>query len=153
MPIFSFARKKELFSREDQDVLLEAIRKAELQTSGEVRLYVENRCKYVDPLLRAAEIFWALKMDQTNERNGVLVYIALKDHQFAIFADEGIHKKTGETFWHDEVAVMKGHLGKNEVIEALRRVITDIGAALHHHFPYDAATDKNELPDDIVFGN
>ncbi|MFT3825301.1 MAG: TPM domain-containing protein [Chitinophagaceae bacterium] len=153
MPIFSFTRKKDLFAYDDQQILLEAIREAEKQTSGEIRLYVENRCRYVDPLLRAAEIFWALKMDQTNERNGVLVYIALRDHQFAIFADQGIHEKAGETFWQNEVAVMKQHLVKNETIDALKRVITDIGAALKHHFPYNAATDKNELPDDIVFGH
>ncbi len=153
MPIFSFTRKKDLFALDDQQILLEAIREAEKQTSGEIRLYVENRCKFVDPLLRAAEVFWALKMDQTKERNGVLVYIALRDHQFAIFADQGIHEKTGEIFWQHEVTVMKQHLARNETIDALKRVITDIGAALKQHFPYDAATDKNELPDDIVFGH
>src|SRR5687768_11029260 len=98
MGIFS-AKRKDFFSSEENARIVEAIRKAEQSTSGEVRVYVERRCRFVDPLDRAAEIFWNLKMDHTAYRNSVLLYVAMTDHQFAIFADQGIHEKLGNQFW------------------------------------------------------
>jgi uncharacterized membrane protein len=145
-------KKKELFSAEENTMIVEAIRQAEQQTSGEIRVYVESRCKYVDPLDRAAEIFWKLKMDHTVYRNSVLLYVAVKDRQFAIFADKGIHEKLGNEFWENEVKTLARHFSSNSYRTALLKVIHDIGLALHAHFPYDGTTDKNELPDDIVFG-
>ena len=131
---------------------MNAIKAAEQQTSGEVRVFVENRCRYVDPLDRAAEIFFSLKMDQTKDHNGVLVYVALKDRQFAVFADQGIHEKVGEPFWQKEVAAMKQCFVEEKPVAAITHVIQNTGAALKSFFPYDRQTDKNELPDDIVFG-
>ncbi len=75
----------------------------------------------------------------------------MKDHQFAIFADKGIHEKLGNEFWQKEVDAMSTHFRENHYIDALLLVIHDIGDALHEHFPFDPNTDKNELPDDIVF--
>jgi uncharacterized membrane protein len=147
-----FARRKEFFSRDEQDRIVNAIRLAEQQTSGEIRVYTESRCRFVDPLDRAAEVFWGLKMDMTKDRNGVLVYIAMKDRQFAILADQGIHEKVGQAFWNKEVSVMKKHFINARPADAIEAVITDVGQALRTHFPYDRATDKNELPDDLVFG-
>ena len=91
-------------------------------------------------------------MDATKDRNGVLVYVAMKDRQFAVLADQGIHEKVGQSFWNQAVALMKSHFVKEEPAEAIVGVVGDIGQALKTHFPYDRATDKNELPDDIVFG-
>jgi uncharacterized membrane protein len=153
MAIFSFGRKKEYFSHTEQQSILEAIRQAEQKTSGEIRIYVEDRCRYVDPLDRAAEIFWGLKMDMTKDRNGVLVYVAMRDHQFAVLADQGIHQKVGQEFWNREVELMKGHFRRAAPAEAILSVVKDVGSALQTHFPYDRGTDKNELPDDIVFGH
>lgn len=153
MAIFPFQRKKEFFSYNEQQAILEAIRQAEQKTSGEIRIYVENRCRFVDPLDRAAEIFWGLKMDMTQDRNGVLVYVAMRDHQFAVLADQGIHEKVGQEFWDREVALMTQHFRKSAPAEAILSVVKDVGTALHTHFPYDRDTDKNELPDDIVFGH
>ena len=153
MALIPFLRKKEFFSFQEKENILEAIRNAEQQTSGEVRIYVESRCRFVDPLDRAAEIFWGLKMDMTQDRNGVLVYVAMKDHQFAILADQGIHEKVGQAFWNQGVEVMKRHFKQANAAEAIVNVVKDIGNALHIHFPYDRQSDKNELPDDIVFGN
>jgi len=147
-----FARRKEFFSRDEQERIVNAIRLAEQQTSGEIRVYTESRCRFVDPLDRAAEVFWGLKMDMTKDRNGVLVYIAMKDRQFAILADQGIHEKVGQAFWNEEVSVMKKHFVNALPADAIEAVITDVGQALRTHFPYDRATDKNELPDDLVFG-
>src|ERR1700754_4248145 len=109
MGLFSLGRKKEFFSFTEQKAILDAIKQAEQKTSGEIRIYIEDRCRYVDPLDRAAEIFWGLKMDLTKDRNGVLVYVAMRDHQFAVLADQGIHEKVGQEFWNSEVELMKQH--------------------------------------------
>lgn len=153
MSILPFSRKKEFFSFDEKESILQAIRNAEQKTSGEVRVYVESHCRFVDPLDRAAEIFWGLKMDMTQDRNGVLVYVAMRDHQFAVLADQGIHEKVGQEFWNKEVALMTQHFKAAHPAEAIVQVVNDVGAALHTHFPYDRDTDKNELPDDIIFGN
>ncbi len=152
MNILPSFRKKALFSRDENTRIVESIREAERQTSGEIRVYVERRCRFVDPLDRAAEIFWTLKMDQTQHRNSVLLYVAMKDHQFAIFADQGIHERLGNAFWQKEVDAMSRHFRELHYLEALIFVINDIGRALCEHFPFESNTDKNELPDDIVFG-
>ena len=145
-------RSKTLFSRDESARIVDAIRGAEKQTSGEVRVFIESRCRFVDPLDRAAEIFWNLKMDHTAYRNAVLLYVAVKDHQFAIFADSAIHQELGNEFWQKQVNMMSRHFRENNYLEAILLVINDIGEALHKHFPYDPNTDKNELPDDLVFG-
>lgn len=152
MAAFPFFRKPDFFSPAEKEEILSAIREAEKQTSGEVRVFIESRCRFVDPLDRAAEIFWGLKMDQTHQHNAVLVYVALRDHQYAVFADDGIHKALGDAFWNNEVKTMFRHFRENRPAEALAHVITDVGKALKQHFPYQGKADKNELPDDIVFG-
>jgi uncharacterized membrane protein len=151
MSIFS-PKRKDFFSSEENARIVETIRNAERTTSGEIRVYIESRCRFVDPLDRAAEIFWTLKMDHTVHHNSVLLYVAMKDHQFAIFADKGIHEKLGNEFWRKEVEKMSRHFRENHYLDALVLVINDIGTALQTHFPYDPNADKNELPDDIVFG-
>lgn len=153
MAFFPFRKRQEFFGFDEKEQIVEAIRQAEQQTSGEIRVYTESRCRFVDPLDRAAEIFWGLKMDLTKDRNGVLVYVAMKDHQFAIIADQGIHEKVGQAFWNQEVAVMKTHFVNQHPAEAIVAVVNDIGHALKTHFPYDRTNDKNELPDDMVFGH
>jgi len=145
-------KPKSLFSPSESARIVEAIRSTEQQTSGEVRVFIESRCRFVDPLDRAAEIFWNLKMDHTVYRNAVLLYVAVKDHQFAIFADAAIHQQLGNEFWQHQVNMMTRHFKENHYLEAILLVINDIGDALHTHFPYDPNTDKNELPDDLVFG-
>ncbi|HUQ64860.1 MAG TPA: TPM domain-containing protein [Flavitalea sp.] len=145
-------KSKGLFTAEESTRIVEAIRKAEQQTSGELRVFIESRCRFVDPLDRASEIFWNLKMDHTAFRNSVLLYVAVRDHQFAIFADIGIHEKLGNQFWQNQVNMMSRHFRENHYLEAILHVINDTGQALHSYFPYDPNTDKNELPDDIVFG-
>lgn len=124
---------------------------AEKRTSGEIRLFVESKCSYVNALDRAAEIFFGLKMDKTEDRNGVLLYIAMKDRQLAVFGDKGIHEKVGTEFWNNEVKQMLSSFSKENYTEAIVKIIEQIGDALVVHFPYENE-DKNELPDDIVFG-
>jgi len=150
--MLSFFRKKDFFSAEENQLIVQAIRNAEKQTSGEVRVYVESRCKFVDPLDRAAEIFFGLKMEQTAERNAALVYVATRDRQLAVFGDSGIHQKVGESFWSGEVSKMVSEFDRENHAEGIVKVVTDIGEALKTHFPFLGEKDKNELPDDIVFG-
>jgi uncharacterized membrane protein len=147
-----FFRQKEFFSEAEKEQVVSAIQSAEKQTSGEIRVFVESHCRFVDPLDRAAEVFTGLKMEQTAARNGVLVYVALKDRQLALFGDKGIHEKVGDTFWNEEVKLILSHFNKANYAEGIAGVVRDIGDALGQYFPYDKDTDKNELPDDIVFG-
>ena len=152
MSIFPLFKTKAIFSAAENKQIVDAIRDAEIRTSGEVRVYVESKCRYVDPLDRAAEIFYTLHMNETAERNGVLVYVAVKDQQLALFADEGIHAKTGPQFWYTEVKKMLANFNRNNHATGIETVVGEIGEALYQHFPYNGETDKNELPDDIVFG-
>ena len=153
MRLFPWQKPKDFLSHDDMQLVVDAVRKAEQQTSGEVRVYIESRCRFVDPMDRAAEIFFGLRMDETKDRNGVLVYIAMKDRQLAIMGDEGIHQRVGKEFWEKEVAEMLAEFNAEHHAEGIAKVVTEIGEALQTHFPYDGKTDKNELPDDIVFGN
>lgn len=152
MSLFSFFRKKDLFDPEERLRIVDAVRNAERLTSGEIRVFVESRCSYMDAIDRAKEIFADLKMTETVDRNAVLVYAALKDRQLAIFGDEGIHNKLGYEYWSTEVKKMISNFNKENYAEGIIEVVTDIGEALTQLFPYNKDTDKNELPDDIVFG-
>lgn len=131
--------------------MVSAIRAAELRTSGEIRVFIESRCRFVDPVDRAAEVFFGLKMEQTEDRNGVLLYVAMKDHQLAVFGDEGIHKIVGSEFWNKEVEKILNEFNATHYVDGIIEIVKDIGEALVKHFPYEQE-DKNELPDNIVFG-
>ncbi len=103
MPLFSFNKKSQFFTAGQQQLMVEAIQRAEKNTSGEVRVFVESKCNYVDPVERAKEIFFNLKMDNTKDRNAVLLYMAMDDHQLALFADEGIYRRLGADYWNTGV--------------------------------------------------
>lgn len=152
MSLLSIFKPKPFFSEAETEAITDAIKASEKKTSGEIRVFIESRCKYVEPLDRAVEIFYSLKMDQTAEKNAVLVYLALKDHQLGIFADEGIHQRTGNAFWKQEVATIVSHFSKENFVTGLVTIVNEIGEVLKTEFPYQPGTDKNELPDDIVFG-
>lgn len=150
--MWPFSKKKEFFSQEDNDMIVQAIRDAEKQTSGEVRVFVESHCRFIDPLDRAKEIFTQLKMESTALRNGVIFYVAIKDKQLAVFADSGIHSATGQQYWEDVVRHILSLFNGESYAIGIKECIAKIGEALKNHFPYDSQTDKNELPDEIIFG-
>ena len=145
-------RHKKFFTEAEKKGIIEAIHLAEHRTSGEIRVYVESRCSYMDAIDRAAEIFLKLDMQKTMDRNAVLIYVAIKDKQLAIFGDEGIHTKVGDEYWQKEIQKMISHFNKEDFADGIRQCVLDVGEALQTHFPYNKDTDKNELPDDIVFG-
>src|SRR5690606_41249448 len=94
-----------------------------------------------------------LKMVETAYRVVVWVYVGINDRRMALFGDEGIFKKTDiDRYWMNEVTLMRTHFQNGQIAEGIAAAIKDIGIALHQHFPYDQDTDRNELPDDIVFG-
>ena len=146
------SRTKHFFNQQDNERIVAAIRQAEQTTGGEIRIYVESHCRFVDPVDRAIELFFGLKMEKTELRNGVLLYIALKDRQMAIYGDEGIHQKVGAAFWNREVEHILKEFNAAHFADGIVKIVTEVGNALHEHFPYNTTTDKNELPDEIVFG-
>ena len=150
--MWPFSKKKDFFSKEENEIIVRAIQDAEKHTSGEVRVFVESKCRFIDPLDRALEIFAKLKMQNTAQRNAVLVYVAIKDRQLAVYGDIGIHQKTGDDYWKAAVNNMISHFNKENYAEGIAHCVTMIGEALQEHFPYDADLDKNELPDEIIFG-
>lgn len=150
--MLSFFKKKPFFSKEENDLIVQAIRDAEKETSGEIRLFIEHKCRFIDPLDRAHEIFTQLKMEKTEHRNGVLFYVALKDRQLAIYADSGIHKAVGEQYWKEVVSHILVFFNKENYAIGIKECVLKIGEALNNNFPYDNNTDKNELPDEIIFG-
>lgn len=147
-----FSRKKKFFTDEESHLIVKAIRQAEKKTSGEVRVFVESRCSWMDAIDRASEVFFSLKMEKAEQRNAVLVYIAIKDRQLAVFGDKGIHEKVGIEYWTKVVGEMLASFNKNDYAKGIAECVIQVGDALQEHFPYDRETDKNELPDDIVFG-
>jgi uncharacterized membrane protein len=150
--IFPLFKKAPFFTEAEKLRIVEAIRAAELHTSGEIRVYVESKNMYVDPMDRAAEVFYDLKMDKTADRNAVLLYIAMIHKELVLFGDEGIYNQVGESFWSNAVKNMIAQFEGENICNGIVKCIATIGETLREKFPYDAVNDKNELPDDIVFG-
>jgi len=141
---------KDFFSDLEKEDIKQAIMNAELDTSGEIRVHIENTCTG-DVLDRAAFVFKQLGMDKTDLRNGVLIYLAVKNRRFAIIGDSGIHKVVPENYWNNIKAKMLDHFRENRFTDGLVEAIASTGLHLKKHFPYHH-DDVNELPDDISFG-
>ncbi len=143
-------RAEGFFNKAEEFQVLDAIRQAESNCSGEVRVHVENHCKG-DVLDRASVVFDLLKMQKTKLRNGVLFYLAVKDHKFAILGDAGINAKVSEDFWDEIKDFMLTYFKRNEFSFALSNGIIKAGEQLKIHFPHQGEDDINELPDDISY--
>lgn len=152
MGLFPFFKKKPFFDEAEQERIVQAIRSCERLTSGEIRVYVESKNPLVSPLDRAKDVFFGLKMEKTDLRNGVLLYMATQHKELALFGDEGIYKATGADYWNAEVKKMLAAIKESHIVDGVVGCILDVGEALKTHFPYIPTEDKNELPDDIVFG-
>lgn len=143
--------KVEYFFTETQEQeLIEAIQSAETNTSGEIRVHIEKETKK-PPMERVLEVFYFLKMDKTEQRNGVLIYIAVESKKFAILGDEGINKLVPVNFWDSEKELVLSHFKKGEFTKGLKLAIKEIGEKLVEFFPYQS-NDINELPDEISKG-
>jgi uncharacterized membrane protein len=142
-------KAKDFFTAAEQEQIVQAIRDAEQQTSGEIRVHLEERCKE-EPVQRAKELFGELKMEATELRNGVLFYLAVADHKFAIYGGAGINEKVPDHFWEDVRDLMLGHFKAHRFAQGLSEGILLAGQQLKAHFPYNK-DDANELDDSISF--
>ncbi len=141
---------KELFTVNQQKQIVAAVKEAELNTSGEIKVHIDNKCKG-DVLDRAAFVFDKLEMQKTALRNGVLFYLAVEDRKFAILGDVGINQKVPKDFWNSTKDLMIANFKKAKFTEGLAAGIKMAGEQLKKHFPYQS-DDVNELSDDISFG-
>lgn len=141
----------DFFSKEDKNKISQAIHEAEKNTSGEIRVHIEGKCSE-DVLDRATYIFEKLEMHQTKLRNGVLFYLAMQDHKFAILGDAGINQVTAEGYWDEIKGTMLTHFKEKQFAEGLAKGIQMAGEQLKEHFAYQE-DDINELSDEISFGN
>ena len=141
---------KDFFTEQEKEDIKLAIMNAELDTSGEIRVHIENTFSG-EVMDRAAFIFKQLGMNKTELRNGVLIYLAVKNRRFAIIGDSGIHKVVPENYWNIIKANMLNHFRENRFTDGLVEAIESTGLQLKKHFPHQR-DDVNELPDDISFG-
>jgi uncharacterized membrane protein len=140
---------RNFFTKEQQENIRQAIMNAELDTSGEIRVHIENTCKG-EVMDRALIVFKKLGMEKTASRNGVLIYLAVKNRKFAIIGDIAIHSLVTESFWDGTKNRMLNYFRENQFTEGLVEAITETGKKLKTHFPYQT-DDVNELSDDISF--
>jgi uncharacterized membrane protein len=137
---------------EQEKALVEAIRQAEILTSGEIRVHLEDHCPTPDPLDRAAQVFAELSMHKTAQRNGVLFYLAWQSRQFAVIGDAGINAAVPDDFWETTKENVLQLFRQEKYAGGLENGIRLVGEQLQRYFPYDAATDQNELDDSISYG-
>jgi uncharacterized membrane protein len=143
-------RVKNFFTKEQQEIIVNAIKSAEKETSGEIRVHLESKCRGNVPE-RAVKMFKKLQMHKTELRNGVIIYLAAEDKKFAIFGDIGINEKVPDNFWEDVKELMRNHFIKGEFAEGVAEGILRVGEKLKEFFPYQD-DDLNELSDEISMG-
>jgi uncharacterized membrane protein len=143
--------RRKLMKAIDVELVKKAIQEAEVRTSGEIRVSVAPF--FWGPVRRVAEkAFARLNMSRTSARNGILFFIVPSRRKFVVLGDEGIHARAGQEFWESLASILSGHFRRGEFTEGLVEAIGEAGLKLAAHFPYDRATDVNELPDDVDFG-
>lgn len=137
------------FSRKEKKQILEAVREAEENTSGEIRVHLEHKAH--GPVYgHAQKVFRRIGMTQTAQRNGVLIFLATGNKKFAVLGDVGINEKVPEGFWNDVAMIMQEHFKENKFAEGISEAVRRIGEKLKTYFPYQA-NDKNELSDNISY--
>lgn len=134
-------------SKDDELAIVDAIRQAEGETSGEIRVHIEKKASGA-AFTRATEVFHMLKMDNTKLQNGVLIYLAVDDHQFAIIGDKGINDIVADDFWDCTKDIMVSHFRNGDFKQGLIDGIKRAGEQLQKHFPWDNM-DSDELSNEI----
>lgn len=141
---------QQILSGEAKSRVENAIRMAEMATSAEIRLFAEDRCSE-NVLDHAAYVFGKLKMHETKERNGILIYIAFRDRKLAVIGDAGINVHLHSAFWDDLVHQCLESFKQGNYVGGLELLIANIGNTVKKFFPR-ALDDVNELSDSIDFG-
>lgn len=142
---------EDFLTRDEEQEIVEAIRTAELNTSGEIRVHIERSTK-LDALDRAMEVFHELKMDNTKRQNAVLIYIAVDDRTFVIYGDKGINDKVQNNFWDSTKDVMQKQFKAGNFKQGIVDGVLKSGQQLKKHFPY-RDDDINEQPNEISIGS
>lgn len=137
------------FSKEEELKITNAVAEAEDGTSGEIRVHIDRYCK-TNPLLKAQNLFHHLKMDETELRNGVILYISIDDKQVAIYGDKGINEKVEPNFWDTTLAKMTEQFKQGKMVEGIAAGLKEAGLRLKAHFP-KADNDTNELSNEISY--
>jgi uncharacterized membrane protein len=125
---------KKLIKQLPHDILVAAIREAELKTSGEIRVLISHK-SVADPVADAQKEFVRLGMAKSPERNGVLIFVAPRTHKFAVIGDEGVHAKCGDEFWQELAKAMTDYFRKSEFTEGIIHGVSKAGELLAAHFP------------------
>ncbi len=142
--------RRKLLRTIDRDKVRQAIRKAERRTSGEIRVAVSTF--FWGNIEKAADkAFVRLGMTQTKDRNGVLFFVVPARRKFVVRGDQGIHERVGQEFWDRVAAAVSERFREGDFTGGLVGGIEEVAAQLAAHFPYDAATDQDELSDDVEF--
>lgn len=136
------------FSEVEKEKVVAAIKQAELNTSGEVKVHIEELCPEADPLERAKQVFLYLSLHKTAQRNGVLFYLAHGDKKFAILGDTGIDKVVPPNFWESTRDTLRLNFSQGNFSEGLQMGIKEAGFQLKKYFPYQK-DDINEISDEI----
>ncbi|WP_457616368.1 TPM domain-containing protein [Lutibacter sp.] len=144
------AKVEEFLSPSEEQEVIKAIKTAEKNTSGEIRVHIEKNTEK-PPMERALEVFHSLEMDKTQLRNGVLFYIAVESKKFAILGDEGIDKKVPDNFWESTKDVIQNKFKQGNFKQGIIDGVLKAGEQLKTFFPYQA-DDTNELSDEISKG-
>jgi uncharacterized membrane protein len=144
------SKVEDFLTKEEEQEIVEAIRMAEKETSGEIRVHIEKTTS-IDAFDRALEVFHLLKMDETVLKNGVLIYVAVKDKTFVICGDKGINALVPNDFWDTTKEVMVSHFKNGNFKDGLIEGITKAGNQLKKYFPYQEG-DTNELSNEISKG-
>ncbi|MES2811972.1 MAG: TPM domain-containing protein [Bacteroidota bacterium] len=144
------SKVEDFLTYEEEQEIVEAIRVAERETSGEIRVHIEKTTS-IDAFDRAMEVFHLLKMDQTQLKNGVLIYLAVKDHTFIICGDKGINDVVTADFWDCTKDIMAAHFKNGDFKQGLIDGITRAGEQLRKYFPWEHG-DTNELSNEISKG-
>jgi uncharacterized membrane protein len=146
----SASRVEAFLSQEEEQEVVNAILKAEKNTSGEIRVHIESGTT-LDPYERAQEVFYTLKMENTKDSNGVLLYIAVNDRTFVIYGDKGINEVVSKSFWNDTKDVIQSHFKNGSFKDGIVEGILKAGEELKIHFPYKS-NDTNELSNEVSKG-
>lgn len=141
---------RNIFNETQKKQLVERIRLAEGGTRGEIRVHIEDFCK-AHPMERAEEVFRKLNMNDTLERTGVLIYLAVKDRKFAILGDQGIDQLVPENFWEDIKNRTISHCREGRFFEGIHEAIGEVGEKLHEYFPAREGDNPNELSNEISY--
>ena len=141
---------EDFLTQQEEQEIIEAIRIAELETSGEIRVHIEQKCN-MDIYEHALEVFHYLKMDNTKEQNGVLIYVAVDNKAFVIYGDKGINDIVGSDFWNSTRDKIASQFKNSNFKQGLINGIKEAGKVLAQHFPWEHG-DRNELDNSISKG-